>query len=306
MIEEQCWDIPKINRRPVSIYSMLIEKDGLLLGCGAWDRRKQEHSLEIKNATPGMIVRTDWSGRVVAETPQLGNIVYPLIRSPWSGLFVGCRNGDAYFMDGSLKCQRIGSFGRGVYGIAFSKSLDRLLVGGRNGTLYLLNSAGTITARWPTPANRLWNLCPDVTCDRFVWASSYDGILYKLDALTGDIVLARDLGPGALTLLCWVNDNVLAAGSLKKRIYLLSRSGELVREIPTLGGVCFIGKLPDYQGFYATDYEGRVWIADYQGNVRDLFEKNVERNNPIWIVLPWESRRIICAWASGAISVLRY
>lgn len=306
MTEQQRWDIPAINSRLISIYAMLVEDNGLMLGCGAWDRKRQEHSMEIKNATPGMVLRVNGDGRVVAETLPLGNIVYPLVRLTGDKLFIGCRTGAAYFMDNNLQASFLGSFGEGIYGVADKPDLGRLLLGGRNGVLSVLNSEGLLLSQFSTPANRLWNLCPDKSNKNHVWASSYNGTLYKLDILTGEIVAAREFGPGAVTLISWLSNGTLAVGSLKKKILLLNPDGRLIKPVPAQGGVCFLGDLPESQAFYATDHDGRVWILDYDGRVLDRFDQDTERNNPIWIAEAIAGRKIVFAWANGVIRILKY
>ena len=209
-------------------------------------------------------------------------------------------------MDQDLQVRHLGSFGLGIYGAAYSESLDRLLLGSRAGTLFVLNPGGTVHAAWPTPANRLWNLRPDKPDDRFVWASSYNGTLYKLDALTGEIVFSRNFGPGATTLISWLSSGLLAVGSLKKKVFLLDSSGGLTQTSSTLGGVCFVADLPHLEAFYVTDHDGRIWICSYKGQVLDRFELDVERNNPIWIAQWLDSNRIVFAWANGTIRVLSF
>ena len=245
-------------------------------------------------------------GKVMAETDALSNIVYPLVRSPWSGFFVGCRTGAAYFMDENLAVRRIGDFGGGVYGVAYSHSLDRLFIGGRDGTLFSVDKNGKTAGQWSTSANRLWNLCPEQTSDRYMLASSYNGALYKLDGATGEIVWQREFGPGATTLISRLGNGNLAVGSLKKKILLLDPDGVLIKSVPARGGVCFIQDLPELGAFYATDHDGRIWIMDHDGRGFDRFDEDVAPNNPVWTAEQFDTRSIIAAWANSVIRVLNF
>ncbi len=301
---EREWNIPAINNRPISIYALLMDGETMLLGCGLWDRKTQEHSMEIKNATPGMVLRVGMDGKIISQSPQLDNIVYPLIRSPWGGLFAGCRTGAGYFVDVALHAIKAGDFGGGIYGISSSRSMKGILLGCRNGQLVAIDAAGRPMVVTTTSANRLWNLCPDPSSDHIVWASSYEGVLRKIDAYRSRITYERPFGPGALTLICRLQGDMLAVGSLKKKIHLLTRFGQPQKEISVLGGICFIADLPELENFYATDHDGRIYRFDYEGTLLDRFDGDVSRNNPIWIAQSSGPGRLIAAWANGIVREL--
>ncbi len=304
-------DINALNRdalgTTVSIYSLLpVAGGGFLVGCGLWDRENMPHSNAVKDATSGIVLRVDSAGKILVTSFKLANIVYPLIPGPWGGMFVGCRTGAAYLMDENLQVRPLGVFGRGVYGVAVCPPLDRFLVGGRDGTLYVFSrgceSVPVLERTHPVSDDRLWNLCLDHD-PRFVWASSYNGKLFRVDVATGATVLSMHLGAAATTLIETLSNGLLAVGCMGKCIKLLRRDS-VVGSIPVESPVCFVADLPDRGQFLATGYRGQIWIFDYDGTLVDSMEADSRENNPVWNVQRPETGVIAPAWANGTVRLI--
>jgi len=62
--------------------------------------------------------------------------------------------------------------------------------------------------------------------------------------------------------------------------------------------------MPGLECFYATDHDGRIWISNYDGNIKDVFDEDVGKNNPIWIAQSIGERKEIFAWANGIVRLL--
>lgn len=306
-----CLDINALNRgalgTSVSIYSLLpVDGGGFLVGCGLWDRENMPHSNAVKDATPGIVLRVDRTGRILVTSFKLANIVYPMIPGPWGGMFVGCRTGAAYLMDENLQVRPLGVFGRGVYGVAFCAPLDRFLVGGRDGTLYVfIRGSELMPVLERTHAvsdDRLWNLCMDHD-QRFVWASSYNGKLFRVEVASGATVFETHLGAAATTLIETLSNGMVAVGCMGKCIKLF-RSDHVVATVPVSSPVCFVADLPDRGQFLATGYRGQIWLFDYDGKCVDSLEADSRENNPVWNVQRVGTAVIAPAWANGTIRQL--
>lgn len=288
----------------ISIYSLLVANNSFLIGCGLWDRENMPHSNKVKNRTPGIVFDIDGQTGVIKKvTKKLANIVYPLVHGPWGSYFVGCRTGAAYLMDGDLGVRELGSFGRGVYGVAYSSSLDRFLIGGRDGRLYCLDRSWKLVALHQISDNRLWNLCLDHN-DQFVWGSSYNGRLFKIHVLTGKIVCQEHLGAGATTLIAWLENGLLAVGCFGRCVKLL-QGEHVVSSISVESPICFLLDLPERKQFLATGYKGQAWIFNYAGEQQDVFLLDSRENNPVWIGDRLAGGKIVLAWCNGTIRILK-
>ena len=303
-------DVNSVNREKlgssVSTYSLLDDGDTFLLGCGLWDRENMPHSNAIKNATPGIVLRVlKEKGEIVGKTAQLGNIVYPLIVNPsGSGYFAGCRTGDAYLVQADLTVAHLGSYGEGVYGVEYSHTLGRFLIGGRDGVLYIFDRDWQIVCTVAVSDDRLWNLHMDRD-GRSVWATSYNRRLYRVDIASGEILVNMDLGAGALTYLQWLANGELAVGCFSKKIFLLC-DGKVTREILVESPVCFLRNIPHCGMLVATGYRGQVWLFNYNGVLQDKFLLDTKENNPVWVGVFSASQpnQMIFAWANGIVRVM--
>jgi len=303
----QEFDLNALNReqigRNVSVYSLIPEPKGFLVGCGLWDRVNMPHSNEVKNATPGAILRVDQQGHLIEMSPELANIVYPLTTDPWGDLFVGCRTGAFYTMDLCLSTTHRGDVGNGVYGIEHSRSLNRFIIGGRKGTLFQFDSSWKLMASTPVSADRLWNICLDWD-DRFLWATSYNGFLFKIDLLNGQVVHTSHQGAGGLTYVRRLSTGELVIGCFAKQLQILQGT-RLRQRIQTDSPVCFIEDLPHLGVLVATGYKGQIWVFDYNGRLLDSFLGDAKENNPIWIATRCGSPSTMAfAWANGIIRVI--
>jgi outer membrane protein assembly factor BamB len=303
-------DINRMNQEELgssaSIYALLDEGNTFLAGCGLWDRENMPHTRAVKDATPGVVFRVEKkTGKVVGRTEPLANIVYPLVDNPrGAGCFAGCRTGDAYLIGADLSARHLGSFGQGVYGVEYSAKLDRFLVGGRDGTLYVLDRDWQTVQTVAVADDRLWNLHMDWD-DQSVWATCYNRHLYKVDILSGEIPVNMDLGAGSVTYLERLANGMMAVGCFGKKIFLL-QDGRIVDEIPVESPVCFLRDLPHRGLLVATGYRGQVWVLNYQGVLQDKFLLDTKENNPVWTGTQWagEPDRMAFAWANGIIRVL--
>jgi hypothetical protein len=278
--------------------------NSILIGCGLWDRENLPHSNFIKDTTPGIVCRLEReSGKILEKSDPLSNIVYPLVHAPWGGYFVGCRTGAAYLMFDDMETKYIGSYGRGVYGIAYSRHLDRFIIGGRDGTLYSLGRDWLIAGKRQVADNRLWNLCLDED-EHFLWSSCYNGRIMKINIDKGRTVFKRHLGCGATTLICRLGRGRMAVGGMKGKIAILF-NGLIERIIDVESPVCFIDKLPGQEIYFATGYRGQIWFFDYRGRMLDSFVLDAKKNNPIWIAQEYGPGHFAFAWANGIIRVFR-
>ncbi len=303
------FDVNQVNRKvlgtSVSIYSLIneLESQTHLIGCGLWDRENMPHSNAVKNFTPGIVFRvSNQTGAIQASSPTLNNIVYPMVPNPWGHLFVGCRTGAAYLMDQNLKVDPIGSYGTGIYGVAYSQLLDLFLIGGRNGRLYAFNSNWELVKEFQVSDDRLWNLCMD-TDNQHVWSSSYNHRLFKIDLKGEQVEWQEKIGRGATTLINWLENGLLAVGCMFKSILLLY-GFDVIQSIPVDSPVCFVMDLPGTGTFFATGYKGQIWRFDYAGRLVDEFILDSRENNPIWIAQPDSQNNMVFAWANGAIRTI--
>lgn len=306
----KAFDLNRINAfmmgNKISIYSLLIDEqnDSMLVGCGIWDRENQPHTNTVKDATPGKVLRiSSRHGRIMGQTVNLPNIVYPLIRLPWGHYFVGCRTGAALTMNEKLSTNQIGSFGRGIYGVLHYAKLNKFFIGGRDGKLYIFDHLWKLEKSIQIASDRLWNLCADPD-HRYLWSSCYNKKLYKIDSVSGEIVWQEDLGIGATTLVCALANGQLAVGGMNFKIALLN-DGVIRQTISTPSPVCFVMDLPESKSFVVTGYKGQIWLFNYQGKLIDEFVSGSRENNPIWIVQSLAPDTAVFAWANGTIGTIQ-
>lgn len=308
------FDVNQVNQQAlgarVSIYSLLAENhlgyQTFLVGCGLWDRENQPHTRQVKDATPGIVLRVNETGEIINQSERLDNIVYPLIERPWCGdldLFVGCRTGFAYWMDRELRAVPFLRFDQGIYGVECSNQHKAILIGTRNGSLFRLDDQSWSQIFTKVAQDRLWNLCLDKD-DQLVWSSCYNGRLYLIDFFSGQVIFDQHLGAGATTLVTWLPNETLAVGCMGKKICLL-RYRKVIQVIDVEDPVCFIADLPDKGLFYATGYRGQIWVFDYQGRLVDQFTLDSRENNPIWIGQTLGPNQVVLAWANGMIRVIQ-
>ncbi len=291
--------------RKLSIYALLAEPDGtMLVGCGLWDRERMLHTNAVKDVTPGLVLRIDLATRnIIGVGRPLANIVYPVVRAPLKGVFVGCRTGAMYLLDDQLGAHRIGSFGGGVYGVAHLPQLDRFFIGGRDGTLGMFGPDFLPERVTRVSDDRVWNLCPDPD-GRHLWASSYNGRLFKINAAEGSVTWQADLAAGVVTLIANLSNGLRAVGCMGRSVKLFHDT-ELVRSIPVPSPVCFVMDLPTSNRLLATGYRGELWVFDRDGAMTDSFVLDTRENNPVWIVQPFgDGDRVAAGWANGVVRVL--
>jgi outer membrane protein assembly factor BamB len=294
--------------RKLSLYSLLTEDGGsrFLVGCGVWDRERMSHTNAVKDETPGVVLAINRNGRILARSELLANIVYPLVRLPWGGVFVGCRTGAMYVLDpASPLCamEEKGTLGGGIYGVASMQSGALFLLGTRDGFLHGFEAPWQHVFSMRVSDDRLWNLCMDPDCVH-VWASSYNGKLFCINLITQEIAWEQHLGAGAVTYIASLQSGMMAVGCMARCVKLF-RGTEEVMSITVPSPVCFVQDLPVQWRFLATGYRGEIWVFDDNGKCVDEFTLDSRENNPIWIAQPVESpTRIAFAWANGVIRII--
>lgn len=294
-------------QKKLSIYALLVENRGesFLVGCGLWDRERELHTSAVKDKTPGLVVRVNSVGVITDISPELENIVYPTVASPWGGVFVGCRTGAMYLLDPTrdgLPVKPLGYGNGGIYGVAYAVHHDWMLLGMRDGTLVAYDRKWNSVWTLSVSDDRLWNLCVDPDGEH-VWASSYNRRLYRIHVGEQRVVEVRDLESGAVTFVASLSDGSLAIGCMGRCIHLFR--GDAVQRISVASPVCYISDVPRLQRFLATGYKGEVWSFAYNGTLIDTFALDSRENNPIWIGQQCGlDTQVAFAWANGVIRIL--
>ena len=296
-------NINTINNLPLSIYSLVVRGDEheLLLGCGLWDRENMPHTNRVKNATPGIVLRVGMDdGKIITRSPELPNIVYPLVAIPGGKHFVGCRTGAAFILTdpAQLTVEHVGDFGGGVYGFAHSKSTGTFLIGGRDGTLFGLDENWQPKFTLKLANNRLWNFCLNRS-EQILIAASYDKHIYAMHIDRQEVFIEQNLGGGSVTFVEMLQGGILACGCMGKTIKLLAID-EIISSFEVPDPVCFILEHPSGAGIFVTGYRGQIWLMDHVGNILDSFLLDSRENNPIWSMTIWDNQ-LVAAWANGTI-----
>jgi hypothetical protein len=291
---------------PGALYSVIPEESGnFLLGLGLWDRENAPHSQEVKNQTPGQVVRVNQAGEIIASSPLLDNIIYQLQPIETGIILVGCRNSNFYFLNEDLSINRkLDLPGNGLYFWNWHKPI--LTATMRAGALMFLDLRDNSfeILQIVDPEVRMWALASD---PQQIVCGSYNGdlALVRNRQLVKKIAVSPTRRNAVWAIEHWQDGYFV--GTASGEIFYFNRELEeqsLLHQNQAGGrnsGITSVMKLGDQLLF--GDLHGNLHLFNPDGSVIDFDLALPDKTtNTIWWLAPDVSAgQVLAAHCNGSL-----